>query len=52
MGVPTWMYRDTAKGLESAIFDSDELPKGWRDTPASTDRKPAADDSKESQAKK
>ena len=33
MGVPTWMYRTTAAGLESAIFDSGDLPQGWHDAP-------------------
>lgn len=37
MGVPTWMYRNTEAGLESAIFDSDDLPKGWRDSPDAKD---------------
>lgn len=50
MGVPTWMYRDTKDGVESAIFDSDDPPKGWRDTP---DRgKPAADEQDDGKARK
>lgn len=43
MGVPTWMYRNTGAGLESAIFDSDDLPQGWHDAPP-TAGKPASDD--------
>ena len=43
MGVPTWMYRTTEAGLESAIFDSDDLPKGWNDAPP-VEGKPQRDD--------
>lgn len=48
MGVPTWMFRDTEDGVESAIFDSDDLPKGWRDTPKADEHK----DDKAAKAKK
>ena len=39
MGVPTWMYRRDRKSGEivSQIFDNEELPKGWVDTPAKLD---------------
>jgi len=32
---PTWRYRRTATGKVSAqIFDSDDIPPGWVDSPA------------------
>lgn len=33
MGVPTWMYRLNDGEVESQLFDSDEIPKGWQDSP-------------------
>jgi hypothetical protein len=43
MGVPTWMYRTTGAGLESAIFDSDDLPQGWHDAPPTAGKPPSND---------
>lgn len=38
MGHPTYMYRRHESGeIEGAVFDSDELPNGWVDSPAKVD---------------
>lgn len=34
MGNPTWRYRRVGDKIESRIFDSDNLPEGWEDSPA------------------
>lgn len=35
MGFPTWRYRMANNGkMSSRIFDSDEIPPGWVDSPA------------------
>lgn len=35
MGFPTCKYRKNENGeIESEIFDSDEVPSGWSDSPA------------------
>lgn len=31
---PTWGYRAGKDGVESKIFPTGKLPKGWKDTPA------------------
>lgn len=33
MGVPTYMYRLKDGKIEAEVFDSDEIPEGWVDTP-------------------
>lgn len=40
MGEPTWMYRVGDGGkVEAKIFDSDEVPAGWSDSPADPPKK-------------
>lgn len=34
MGEQTWMYKRRYGRIESKIFDSDEIPEGWVDSPA------------------
>lgn len=34
MGVPTYMYRRKDGEVEARVFDSDEIPAGWADSPA------------------
>lgn len=34
MGNPTWMYKRRYGKVESKVFDSDEIPDGWVDSPA------------------
>jgi len=39
MGVPTYMYRKNAKGeVEAQVFDSDNIPKGWVDSPEKVEK--------------
>lgn len=33
MGVPTVMYKLNEGKVESEIFDSEDIPKGWVDSP-------------------
>ncbi|MGI9492769.1 MAG: hypothetical protein ACR2QF_10260 [Geminicoccaceae bacterium] len=40
-GEPTWMYRLHYGKVQSRIFDSNAIPKGWVDSPAKcTEEKP------------
>ena len=34
MGEQTWMYKRRYGRIESKVFDSDEIPAGWVDSPA------------------
>ena len=46
MGNPTFLYRAGKNGeVESKIFDSDDLPDGWVDSPAAIKQKPRARES-------
>lgn len=41
MGQPTWMYRRGAFGrVEARVFDSEEIPAGWVDSPAKLETAP------------
>ena len=40
MGDPTWMYRKGPDGVQAEIFDSDEIPPGWVDTPDKAEEQP------------
>ena len=53
MGDPCWMYRVGDDGqVESKLIDSDDIPAGWSDSPATAPKKrgpkpKAKDDDKE-----
>ena len=43
MGHQTYMYRKNEAGeVESQVFDSDDIPKGWSDSPAKLEKAPPA----------
>lgn len=33
MGVPTYMYKSVKGEIVSELFDSEDIPKGWHDSP-------------------
>jgi hypothetical protein len=37
------MYRDKNGEIESKLFDSDDIPAGWRDAPGKPKKSPADD---------
>lgn len=48
MGVPTFMYKSVKGDVIAEVFDSDEIPRGWYESPElaeSKKRKPKDDNS-------
>lgn len=46
-GEPTWMFRKGPYGVESRIFDSNQIPPGWVDSPAKCEEESAPEPASE-----